>query len=540
MKRILTMSVAALALTACAPGINPDAAAKAGGPGIFQLAQPAVVRIFLEAAATISYPSLEFDQAELNALINELDFQFQTGQFETRDEMILAFVDAIATEPLRYFVPGTQTITHDTSVAFSGSGFVVTSDGYVVTNAHVAAPTDDELSTNLIETGLASIIEQDVQDFVSSIGINVPQEYLDKIAQADRTFIFEYGNLSEIARDVSVALVRSTRGDASIGESVPAEVTTFGESTPGKDVAILKIEADAPLVTLPLGDDAALEVGDHVYVIGFPGAATDNPLLDAGSSLEPTFTDGVMSARKQGAGGFEVIQTDAAITHGNSGGPALNDRGEVIGLATFISLDEGGQVQGFNFLMPTELIEEFLADISVEPDTGPITPIWHTAINAGVEDRYTEQLAELRKIEDQAPDTPFLQRKIEAAAAAIDAGDDRTPSAPIAMYALIAALVLLAFVGFVMMRRRSQPALAPAGQPSQLPPHIEDATIVAEPVVSPPPPPAPEPPAYTTPPAPEPPVYTPPAPPPPTTPLAAPPAPSPPPAPDDEDNMGTL
>lgn len=512
MKKLALAIIAALSLAACVPGINQNAALEAGGPGIFQLAQPAVVRIFHEASATISYPSLIFDQAELAALINQLDRRFQTGEFASRDEMILAFVDAITAEPLRFFIPGDQAITQEAVAASSGSGFVVTSDGYVVTNAHVAAPTEEELATTLIQNGMRQIIDADVKDFVDTIGIAVPQEYLDKIAQADQTYILEYGNLSEIQRTITVALVRPDEEQATFGEAVPAVLEAAGESTPGKDVAVLKIETEEPLITLPLGDDTALEVGDEIYVAGFPGAATDNPLLGEGAALEPSFTDGVMSARKPAASGdFDVIQTDAAITHGNSGGPALNDRGEVIGLATFISLDEGGQIQGFNFLMPTALINEFLAEASVTPDEGPITPIWETAINAGVENRFSEQLEELRKVEQQAPNTPFLERKITLAEAAVAAGQDEKPSAPVALYALIGAGVLvLLFVMFMMMRRRSRPAMQAATMPA-----------TAMPSAAPPPPPPPAPPV-------EEPTLTPPPP------LAAPVD------PDDEDNMGTL
>jgi len=60
-----------------------------------------------------------------------------------------------------------------------------------------------------------------------------------------------------------------------------------------------------------------------------------------------------------------VIQTDAAITWGNSGGPAFSFRGEVIGVATFISTTlEGDQaIQGFNFLIPVDSVNEFSAQV---------------------------------------------------------------------------------------------------------------------------------------------------------------------------------
>ena len=101
----------------------------------------------------------------------------------------------------------------------------------------------------------------------------------------------------------------------------------------GKDVAVVKIEVkNAP--TLMLGDSDAMEVGDRLYVIGYP-AAGDSPVLDQKSELEPTTNDGHVSAKKTAADGAPILQTNASTTHGNSGGPVLNEKGEVIGLLTF-------------------------------------------------------------------------------------------------------------------------------------------------------------------------------------------------------------
>jgi ribose transport system ATP-binding protein len=71
-------------------------------------------------------------------------------------------------------------------------------------------------------------------------------------------------------------------------------------------------------------------------VIGYPGAATFNELLSAESAIEPTMTAGLVSAKKTMQGGWDVFQTDAAMTHGNSGGPVFNEKGEVIGIAGLV------------------------------------------------------------------------------------------------------------------------------------------------------------------------------------------------------------
>ncbi len=108
---------------------------------------------------------------------------------------------------------------------------------------------------------------------------------------------------------------------------------------PATDLALLKIEAGDRLAFLPLGDSDRLRVGDFVMAIG-------NPLL-----LNHTVTVGVVSAKGRSIGlsqdaSFEnFIQTDAAINRGNSGGPLVNLRGEVVGIAT--AMNWGAENIGF-------------------------------------------------------------------------------------------------------------------------------------------------------------------------------------------------
>lgn len=133
-----------------------------------------------------------------------------------------------------------------------GSGFVVRSDGYIITNRHVIA--------------------------------------------------------GGIAFSVSFA----------DGTTLPAE---FVATTRGIDIAILRVHADHALSTARIGSSARLRQGDEVFAIG-------NPL-----GLTSTVTKGIISALDRDSNLSQVdnfIQTDAAINHGNSGGPLFNMAGEVI------------------------------------------------------------------------------------------------------------------------------------------------------------------------------------------------------------------
>ena len=102
------------------------------------------------------------------------------------------------------------------------------------------------------------------------------------------------------------------------------------------DLAVLKIDASG-LPTVPLGDSGALVLGQRVVAIGYALALEGGPTVTAGivSALNRTITVQDPSCRvcKNGARVYsDVIQTDAAINHGNSGGPLLNMAGQVVGI----------------------------------------------------------------------------------------------------------------------------------------------------------------------------------------------------------------
>jgi serine protease Do len=114
------------------------------------------------------------------------------------------------------------------------------------------------------------------------------------------------------------------------------------------DIALIKIEA-THLPFASLGDSDAAKVGEWVVAIG-------NPL-----GLEHTVTQGIISAKgRKLTGGLEsFLQTDAAINRGNSGGPLLNLRGEVIGINTAIN-PEG---QNLGFAVPINMVKRILVDL---------------------------------------------------------------------------------------------------------------------------------------------------------------------------------
>ena len=117
------------------------------------------------------------------------------------------------------------------------------------------------------------------------------------------------------------------------------------------DVAVLKIDA-AGLQPLPFADSDLVEVGETVMAVGNP------------YGLEESVTQGIVSAkgRRGGEDHFDLFQTDAAVNPGNSGGPLINVRGELIGLNEAI-LSESGGWQGVSFAIPAVTVRRAMDDI---------------------------------------------------------------------------------------------------------------------------------------------------------------------------------
>ena len=140
-------------------------------------------------------------------------------------------------------------------------------------------------------------------------------------------------------------------------DQLPAEVVGKDRST---DLAVLKVDAHARALTpLPLGNSDEVRVGDPVYAIG-------NPF-----GLTRTLTTGVVSAVQRqifapnGVPIDSAIQTDAAINHGNSGGPLIDASGRVIGVTSQIQTG-GAQNQGnvgIGFAIPVNTVRDIVGQI---------------------------------------------------------------------------------------------------------------------------------------------------------------------------------
>ncbi|HET6643789.1 MAG TPA: trypsin-like peptidase domain-containing protein [Gaiellaceae bacterium] len=170
----------------------------------------------------------------------------------------------------------------------------------------------------------------------------------------------------------------ATKVTVQFADQSEVQATIVG-TDPSTDIAVLKVDRPASRLTpLSFASAGSLEVGDPVVAIGSP------------FGLDGTLTTGVVSGlgRKiEAPNGFTIenaVQTDAALNHGNSGGPLLDLQGRVVGVAAQIRSDSGGNV-GIGYAVPGDTAQrvarELISDGSVEhaylgvslPDSGAAT-----------------------------------------------------------------------------------------------------------------------------------------------------------------------
>ena len=212
---------------------------------------------------------------------------------------------------------------------------------------------------------------------------------------------------------ISVILSNGFRLAASVVKYTPP---LSDETMSGQGLALLKLEA-ADMPTLALGDSDAAKIGDRVHILGFPGVVLTHELLNASAKVEASITNGAISGFRQDRTGQPVTQTDAPVAWGNSGGPAINDSGEVVGVLTFVtpSGEQSALVQGFNFIIPSRAVKEFLHDTEVKLDeVSPFNRAWHLALAeffAGNHRRAEAAFVEANRLLPELPDVMRLSRE---------------------------------------------------------------------------------------------------------------------------------
>jgi S1-C subfamily serine protease len=337
--------------------------------------KPAVVRISAFATAEFRY-----DAAAIAAV--EQRFRSDGAQLTARN------------------VPRADA-TVDTGAGGSGSGFIIHPDGYILTSGHVVAPTRDEaeLQRDLVRNGaIAALVKHFPVDQLRTLYRGEGLEpYIKAMSVAGKLDTVNVVNEIELSN----------------GEKLPFKVIRYSPSLSerGTDLALVKIDRKS-LPVIQLGDSDVTRVGDSIWSVGYPAVAssTDDVIggwLSRDSDLEATFNPGTITAIKRNVNNTPVFQSNVAIYRGNSGGPAVNREGDVVGISTWGHTD----AEQIKFLVPVNLAKDLLAQSQIPVNVqGDFNRYYGAALDEAYDGKWADANQNLTAASKLFPNSPDLLR----------------------------------------------------------------------------------------------------------------------------------
>jgi rhodanese-related sulfurtransferase len=329
----------------------------------------------------------------------------------------------------------------------TGTGWFVDGDGWVITNGHVVQPAHEtprwlvnqQAQRAVVTACLPKALERArmVPGEKPEADDAVKRKLLDKVLPTTKV---------NLTPQVIVLISNGTRIKAEVKKYSPPVSAEPGAMS-GRDLALLKISGDAYPV-LPLADSKVAQIGDPIHILGFPGVVSSHELLNKSASMEATVTNGAVSGFKEDVSGAPMIQTDASASWGNSGGPAVDDRGAMVGVLTFVSLapgPEGGIVQGFNFIIPSQAVRDFVSGTPVKVgEMGRFDPVWYAGLRAFFGDDYKGASQRFEAADRLLPNLPDVKRMLSEAREKVK----NPPPRPFPWFWVAIGVTLLSLAGY--------------------------------------------------------------------------------------------
>lgn len=261
----------------------------------------------------------------------------------------------------------------------------------------------------------------------------------------------------------------------------PVDKVYKESSIEDKDMAIIHAAfTDTPHIQL--GDSSSVQQQDNLTIIGFPGNGdvSDTPTNMLTSSVNKI----TVSSIKTTNNGTRLIQVGGNVEHGDSGGPALDSKGTVVGIVSF-GLDSGGR-GNTSFLQTSNYAREWVEQLGLDTKPGPLQKLWNDAMNAYASNEaghWHKALDLFNQIEKKYPDFKAIKSyqdytEKQAATEKVPTTNQNQPvpalfSSPITLAITIAVIAFVALLCIVLAylvirsgnRRKVQPAPFAGGAP---------------------------------------------------------------------------
>ncbi len=393
----------------------------------YALNRPGVVMIKTVFSANVYVKDMHVANREFNKLLDSIQRVDTSGAAFTSEQKLDIVLREMNNHPSKFFKPTLDYIKQPEEITATGTGFFITGDGYVATNCHLIESNNTFIRRQFILTAFQQITDANIQALENSWAAKFSEQQRSSLYNTfasvySRLFAME---LFDLKKNVFIVYRSDNNGRNDSTVRRPATVIVKGSPMPGKDVAILKIEGDTSLPTLKIDGGELPKVGEQLLVYGYPGPVTNNDFVSVESAIEPTLTTGIVSAIKKSVNGWPVIQMDANINHGSSGGPVCNEEGDVVGLTTFGSLENSGALAaGLNFSIPVSILNEFIDSAGIQPNISKATKLFSEALGYFGKQYYRKALNSFEEAKKLNPHYPTIDNYIADCNKRIEKNED--------------------------------------------------------------------------------------------------------------------
>jgi S1-C subfamily serine protease len=261
-------------------------------------------------------------------------------------------------------------------IALSGSGTFITANGDILTADHVVNPPQQDLDQFLQQQAA-----QDVATYMNQVLKANPSVTADQVtaqlASRQLRSNTQYGTpqsrvylSTAYAGPLSVTDIQNVPSDL----YAPVDRIEKQSSFTDKDVAIIHVSNMNDMAMVQLGDSSSVQQQDNLTIIGFPGNG-DIAGNSATDLLTPSVNKVFVSSIKTTDTGAPVIQVGGNVEHGDSGGPALDNQGAIVGIVSFGASGQGST----SFLQASSSASSLIQSLGLNTTPGPFQKAWNQA-----------------------------------------------------------------------------------------------------------------------------------------------------------------
>lgn len=262
-------------------------------------------------------------------------------------------------------------------VTLSGSGTFISARGDILTADHVVNPPHDQQINQFLDTeaapDVANYINQNLKPSPPATQSQVAQELISGQLPSDSNYDRPISQVF-LSTDYAGPLNAPDLSSVPAQFQAPVDRVELESSFNQKDVAIIHVNMN-DMASVQLGDSSSVQQQDTLTILGFPGNGdvSDKPTNLLTLSVNEIFVSSIKTTDQ----GAQVIQVGGNVEHGDSGGPALNNHGSIVGIVSFGSAGQGST----SFLQASNSARGLVQSLHLDTRPGPFQKAWDQAFS---------------------------------------------------------------------------------------------------------------------------------------------------------------